>query len=297
MATGRIGTTPALGFRWSIEPAGGTTSLSGLDNNSVGLSYTPGNERVYRNGVLLSRVNDYTATSGNSITLNDATVAGDIIEVFSQDLTQLADTIARSTLTAKGQVLTATAASTPAVLTVGANNTVLTADSTTATGLKWAAAGGLVELATGTLSGSVVNLSSISGSYKNLQLIIRNFRPATDGAALAIRLNADTATRYTGSDTSGTFAFNVGTGLGASGATDNGASNSLLTINFFDYANTTTWKMFNMIGISNNSTTATSAQFFRSNGFYNQTGAITAINLFCDTGNFTSGDYILYGVQ
>lgn len=137
MATGRIGTTPALGFRWSIEPAGGTTSLSGLDGNSVGLSYTPGNERVYRNGVLLSRVNDYTATSGNSITLNDATVAGDIIEVFSQDLTQLADTIARSTLTAKGQVLTATAASTPAVLAVGANDTVLTADSSTATGLKW----------------------------------------------------------------------------------------------------------------------------------------------------------------
>jgi hypothetical protein len=137
MATGRIGTTPALGFRWSKAPAGGTTSLSGTDDNSVGLTYTPGNERVYRNGVLLSRGNDYTATSGNSITLEDATITGDIIEVFSQELTQLADTIAKSQLTAKGQILTATAASTPAVLSVGTNNQVLTADSAETTGLKW----------------------------------------------------------------------------------------------------------------------------------------------------------------
>jgi hypothetical protein len=47
---------------------------------------------------------------------------------------------------AKADILTATAADTPARLAVGANDTVLTADSSTATGLKWAAvaAGGKV---------------------------------------------------------------------------------------------------------------------------------------------------------
>jgi len=44
--------------RWSKAPTGGTTSLSGLDDNNVTLGYTVGYEQVYRNGVLLSRGND-----------------------------------------------------------------------------------------------------------------------------------------------------------------------------------------------------------------------------------------------
>jgi hypothetical protein len=43
---------------------------------------------------------------------------------------------------AKGDLIAATAADTPARLAIGANNTVLTADSAEATGMKWAAAAG-----------------------------------------------------------------------------------------------------------------------------------------------------------
>jgi hypothetical protein len=45
-----------------------------------------------------------------------------------------------STINAKGDLLAGTADNTIAALTVGANDTVLTADSTAATGLKWATA-------------------------------------------------------------------------------------------------------------------------------------------------------------
>lgn len=52
--------------------------------------------------------------------------------------------IAKTIVDAKGDIIAATAADTVARLAVGANDTVLTADSSTATGLKWAAAGASV---------------------------------------------------------------------------------------------------------------------------------------------------------
>ena len=77
------GTAPTtVVTRWSKQPAAGTTSLSGNDDNNVPLSYSAGYEQVFLNGTLLSRANDYTATSGTSITLTTGTVAGDIVEVI-----------------------------------------------------------------------------------------------------------------------------------------------------------------------------------------------------------------------
>ena len=51
--------------------------------------------------------------------------------------------VANALFTAKASLVSATAANTPATLTVGANDTVLTADSSTATGLAWKAASSL----------------------------------------------------------------------------------------------------------------------------------------------------------
>lgn len=49
-----------------------------------------------------------------------------------------ADVVTKATLTTKGDIFVATAASTPARLGVGANDSVLTADSGEASGVKWA---------------------------------------------------------------------------------------------------------------------------------------------------------------
>jgi hypothetical protein len=69
----------------------------------------------------------------------DATELGYLDGVTSAIQTQVDAKTAKATLTTKGDVYAATAASTPARLAVGANNTVLTADSNYSTGLKWAA--------------------------------------------------------------------------------------------------------------------------------------------------------------
>ena len=101
---------------------------------------------------------------------------------------------------AKGDLISATAADTPARLAVGANNTVLTADSTTATGLKWATAGsgGLVPIAsTSFTSSTAVNIDNVfSSTYKSYRIVIN----LTDAANEQIRMRMRSGgTTYTGS--------------------------------------------------------------------------------------------------
>ena len=66
---------------WRKTAAGGETSLSGYDNASQALSYTPGQEQVYLNGILLVRGSDYTATNGTSITGLAALAADDFVQI------------------------------------------------------------------------------------------------------------------------------------------------------------------------------------------------------------------------
>ena len=141
MSANRLpGQSPGLQvIRWSDAPPAGTTTLSGLDDYSVGLTYTAGYESVYLNGVLLDRGTDYTATNGTTIVLTNATVAGDIVNVFATQISPVNGSLPTSTYTTKGDILVATANNTPVRQAVGANGTVLTANSAQADGVEWAA--------------------------------------------------------------------------------------------------------------------------------------------------------------
>jgi hypothetical protein len=148
--------------------------------------------------------------------------------------------IAKTIVDAKGDIIAATAADTVARLAVGANDTVLTADSTTATGLKWAAAAGgssaltLISTATFSSVSSQTMDSVFSSTYDNY--IVKVNCTASTQATLEYYL------RSGGSDTTTNYQRQILILAGASITGDRNATNGIGVL-------TTGGKNFTMIEI------------------------------------------------
>ena len=204
------GTAPTtVVTRWSKAPTAGTTTLTGTDDGTTVLAYTPGYEEVFLNGVLLSRTNDYTASTGTSVVLSVATVAGDIVEVicplqvaYTDAITTTAANAAyvpKTLTTTKGDIITATAANTPARLGVGSDNQILVADSSTATGLKWAtpSSGALTLISTTNASAtasSVTLTNCFSSTYRNY-LVLMDGSQTTNTGDISFQMRAGGTTQ------------------------------------------------------------------------------------------------------
>jgi hypothetical protein len=174
-----------MDFTWVTDPGGDITGVT------VSSPITGGGT----SGTVTVGIQDATTAQKGAVQLEDSiaststtTAATPNSVKTSYDLANAA--IAKSIVDAKGDIIAATAADTVSRLAVGANNTVLTADSSTATGLKWAAAAGggkVLQVVAGTTStqvsssitayadtGLTVSITPSSASSKVLVLVTQN---------------------------------------------------------------------------------------------------------------------------
>ena len=204
-------------------------------------------------------------------------------------------------LDAKGDLITATAADTPARLAVGATNGMtLQVDSSTATGLKWdtPSSGGMTLLSTTTLSGSSTSITSISQSYTNLLIEMYNPTNATaDGTSkITVHSLAGTQLFYAGVDAGTAFIENGGVGISPRAASDRNNSVGLtFSVLFLDYTNTVQNKLFEY-SYYNRTTTSTNAPGIAA-GIVWSTNAVQNLYFQNTGGNFTGGTVKIWGVK
>ena len=212
-----------------------------------------------------------------------------------------ANAIQNAIVDAKGDLIAATAADTPARLAVGTNGQVLTADSTAATGLAWAdpaSSGGMTLISTTTLTGSTVTLNSFSG-YKDLQLVIVGAY-GSNQITFHARFNSDTGSNYyqgqmaAGNNQNAQNKLTMGDGLSSSSTNVTLRNYSVLTIQRYASSHGKPYQVQSGYTYWNN--TAISYVWVE-NSIYASSTAITSIDLFMSSGNFSGGTAYLYGVN
>lgn len=227
---------------------------------------------------------------------------GDVLS--AANMNDLSGTLNYLDPTAKGDLFPASSGTALTRLAVGANGTVLTADSAEATGMKWAAAGGsggMTLLSTTSLTGATTTVSSISGAYKNLIIFVKDMYPSTN-TELLMGINSDTtAANYVqtiirGTGTTGSpFTDNTTAGVFITGHTVlNSSGDYFAYLTIPDYANTTTKKTVN--AYATYTTNASAAGVSNTTCAYHGTvAAVTALNFKLPAGTWSGGTVLIYG--
>jgi len=212
---------------------------------------------------------------------------------------------------AKGDLVVGTGADTFSKLTVGANDTILTADSTTATGLKWAAAAGggganwsLLNSGGTALTGAqTITVSGISGKDK-IMIIITAASSASASSEILARLNTDTGANYNyfGHRIVAGSSYDNGNFVAANNASQdaipfasmsNSANSSVSGYLLLSGCNSSGVKIFN--GAGGATAAASNSNWnFTVGGYYNSSSVISSISIFSNTGNFDNGTVYVY---
>lgn len=227
---------------------------------------------------------------------------GDVLS--ATNMNDLAGTVNLLNPSAKGTIFSASAANTPAALAVGTANQILTVDSSTATGLKWAtpAAGGAYTLlSTTTLSGSNQVISSIDQTYKHLYVLITGMTNSTGDGALRMDCNSNASSGFY--SRTGQVGYTASTGAAGGdqfspmvNTVDRTSAVNAVSVMYFDYATAGVHPFSFQSGY-----VATGGALETVNGGgairFGTAAAISSIRFHNYGGGFTAGTVKIYGVN
>lgn len=215
-------------------------------------------------------------------------------------------------MTTTGDTIYSSSGSTPARLGIGSTGQVLTVASGLPSWATPAAGGGFTTIASGSLSGNTLNLTSIPQTYKSIRLQLLNIKCSGSGPALQMTFNgegltgqstycetgvkttqAGSASAYSPTGWSGSYSL-----LGLSGGfADSTTTLANLTLNWDNYSDTTSAKIGYGTSYFNYNTNATAAVNLEQI-LWRNANAISQITIKVESTNtYTSGTYILYGVN
>jgi len=163
-----------------------------------------------------------------------------------------------------------------------------------------ASSGGMTLINTGgtTLTGASVSITSIPTDYVNLFVIVRSFKPASDGQELNMQFNTDTGSNYSSVATNGQNLTVNTIWMRITDTADDTVANGSAATTIYDYANTSTVRIANGLYWGNSDGVTTTFHYRQYGGIYKSTGtAITSIQFKSSSGNLTSGTVFVYGVK
>jgi hypothetical protein len=300
--TGQIlakATNADMDFTWIANDQGditGVTATSPLTGGGTSGAITVGIQASSTTQSGAVQLSDSTSTTSSVLAATPTAVKS------AYDLAAAA--VPKSTVTTAGDVIYATGSGAVTRLGIGTAGQVLQVNSG-ATAPEWAtsASGGMTLLSTTSLSGASTTVSSISTSYKDLVIYLKDFYGSAS-SGMGLRLNNNS--------TSGNYHYILAAAFAASstnyfggsdsmvpfaGSTLQGAANDNFAVfTIYDYANTTTRKNVFLTASTTNLNGDKTATMVSSH-YSGAIAAITDVTFLPTSGTWSGGTIEIYGVK
>jgi hypothetical protein len=207
-------------------------------------------------------------------------------------------------LTTKGDIIVATGNATLVRQGVGANGTVLTANSAQADGVEWATPAtssidytAINSGGTALTGATTITISGISGK-NSLMVLVDGASSANASSSFSIRFNSDSGANYgaVGLVVTNTAAGNTGGFYGGQQidvAKMSNAAGGACSFNMIVSGANATGRKF--VTVSSAGDVGTGSEFRSINGWYSGSSAISSVSIISSTGNFDAGTIYVFG--